>query len=66
MLCYKATLFKATEDQICRPIDTCLLHERSYSIAENVFFNQNGWDKHEDLYVDIDEFPREVETGTFY
>ena len=66
MICYKATLFQATIDQVCRPVDTCLLRERSYSIAENVFFNKNGWDRNEDLYIDIDEIPREVETESFY
>ena len=66
MKCYKATLFQASEDRTCRPMDTCLLHERSYIIAENVFFNENGWMRHDDLYIDIDEFPREVETGNYF
>lgn len=64
MRLYKAILFsQGMEDKYCTPIDSCYISERSYPIAEDIFFNQRNHIRTDDLYVEVDQFPREIETG---
>ena len=64
MRLYKATLFsQGMEDKYCTPIDSCYISERSYPIAEDIFFNQRNHIRTDNLYVEVDEFPRDIETG---
>ena len=59
---YKAILYHSTEypnqEPVTQPIDTVLLNEKCYRTADNIFFEERGWNRNSDLHVEIEKLPR--------
>ena len=49
---------KRRELSLPRPVDSILLDKRCFKTAENYFFNKRGWDKREELFIEIEKKPR--------
>ena len=44
-----------------KPVDSVLLDQRSYSIAEKYFFNKRGWTRGGKYHIEIEKEPRITE-----
>ena len=58
---YKATLWHDLSTGISRPLDTCLLKSRCYTLAEQEFFDNRKWLRDIDYHIEIEEYPRIIE-----
>ncbi len=59
---YKATLYHSKQNlnnkTITEPVDSILLDEKCYRTADNIFFEERGWNRNSDLHVEIEKLPR--------